>query len=116
MTNTGSMKTYITLTNDSLAIFASSSAIVSMINMTAGGIRYIRLESDGHQRLYQDKGFIEGWEMLQDILKGQVDDCAYPTVCGEYGICINGQCSTCPIGSKDVYFKQIDPNMTKDAY
>ncbi|CAO2194110.1 unnamed protein product [Urochloa humidicola] len=47
--------------------------------------------------------------MAQDILKGQVDDCAYPTVCGEYGICNNGQC-TCPIpvDSNATYFKQID--------
>ncbi|CAO2209512.1 unnamed protein product [Urochloa humidicola] len=111
----GSRKTYMTLTNDSLAIFASSSsANVSAletdrtINMTAGGMRYIRLESDGHLKLYQYEG-IDGWVMAQDILKGQVDDCAYPTVCGEYGICNNGQC-TCPIpvGSNATYFKQID--------
>ncbi|CAL4978473.1 unnamed protein product [Urochloa decumbens] len=111
----GSRKTYMTLTNDSLAIFASSSSTNvsaletdSAINMTAGGMRYIRLESDGHLKLYQYKG-IDGWAMVQDILKGQVDDCAYPNVCGEYGICNNGQC-TCPIpvDSSATYFKQID--------
>ncbi|OEL25522.1 G-type lectin S-receptor-like serine/threonine-protein kinase SD2-5 [Dichanthelium oligosanthes] len=112
----GSSKTYMTLTNDSVAIFASSSSgnvstleTDNTINMTAGGMRYIRLESDGHLKLYQYEG-MKGWPMAQDILEGQVDDCAYPTVCGEYGICINGQC-TCPIDSKvsnSTYFKQTD--------
>ena len=109
-----SRKTYMTLTNDSVAIFASSSDNVSIletgskINMTAGGMMYLRLESDGHLKLYQYKG-IDGWTMTQDILKGQVDDCAYPTVCGEYGMCTNGQC-TCPIpvDSNSTYFKQTD--------
>ncbi|XP_039809492.1 epidermis-specific secreted glycoprotein EP1-like [Panicum virgatum] len=111
----GNRKTYMTLTNDSVAIFASSSTdnvsileTGSKINMTAGGMMYMRLESDGHLKLYQYKG-IDGWTMTQDILKGQVDDCAYPTVCGEYGICTNGQC-TCPIplDSNTTYFKQTD--------
>uniref|UniRef100_A0ACD5U006 Uncharacterized protein n=1 Tax=Avena sativa TaxID=4498 RepID=A0ACD5U006_AVESA len=36
-------------------------------------------------------------------------DCAYPTVCGEYGICTNGQC-TCPFQSNtnSNYFKPVD--------
>ncbi|RCV25164.1 hypothetical protein SETIT_5G144200v2 [Setaria italica] len=109
----GNRKTYMTLTNDSVAIFTSSSSdnvstleTGSTINITAGGMGYIRLESDGHLKLYKHKG-IDGWVMVQDILKGQVDDCAYPTVCGEYGICNNGQC-TCPIVNSSTYFKQID--------
>ncbi|KAJ1282104.1 hypothetical protein BS78_03G024500 [Paspalum vaginatum] len=108
---TGSRKTYMALTNDSVAIFASSSSAnvstLPPINVTAGGMRYIRLESDGHLKLYQYGGFLNGWVMAQDILKGQIDDCAYPTVCGEYGICTSGQC-TCPIYSNATYFKQID--------
>jgi predicted Ser/Thr protein kinase len=109
----GNRKTYMTLTNDSVAIFASSSSdnvttleAGSRINMTAGEMGYIRLESDGHLKLYKHKG-IDGWMMVQDILKGQVEGCAYPTVCGEYGICNNGQC-TCPIVNSSTYFKQID--------
>nr|CAB3471814.1 unnamed protein product [Digitaria exilis] len=106
-------KTYMTMANDSLAIVASSSSANvstlpthSGINMTAGGMMYIRFQSDGHLKLYQYNG-IEGWVMTQDILQGQVDDCAYPTVCGQYGICDNGKC-TCPINSTGTYFKQID--------
>nr|CAB3475838.1 unnamed protein product [Digitaria exilis] len=106
-------KTYMTLTNDSLAIVASSSSANvstlptnSGINMTAGGMMYIRFQSDGHLKLYQYNG-IEGWVITQDILQGQVDDCAYPTACGPYGICDSGQC-TCPINSTGTHFKQID--------
>ncbi|KAG0536011.1 hypothetical protein BDA96_03G027700 [Sorghum bicolor] len=112
-TKAGSRKTYMTLTNGSVAIFASSSSVNvstlqpnSMINMTAGEMEYVRLESDGHLKLYRYKG-IEGWPMVQDILQGQVGSCAYPTVCGAYGICVSGQC-TCPTDGTATYFKQID--------
>ncbi|XP_062232900.1 G-type lectin S-receptor-like serine/threonine-protein kinase SD2-5 [Phragmites australis] len=112
---TGSRKTYMTLTNDSVAIFGSSSEIVATLetNMASGepGMGYIRLESDGHLKLYRYIGLVEGWPAVHDILKGQVDDCAYPTVCGEYGICDSGQC-TCPIDSNATYFKQIDDRRT----
>ncbi|KAF8714352.1 hypothetical protein HU200_027818 [Digitaria exilis] len=52
-------KTYMTMANDSLAIVASSSSANvstlpthSGINMTAGGMMYIRFQSDGHLKLY----------------------------------------------------------------
>ncbi|GJN06386.1 hypothetical protein PR202_ga24112 [Eleusine coracana subsp. coracana] len=79
-------------------------------NLTsAQDMSYIRLESDGHLRLYQF-GLV-GWQMVQDILEGQVDDCAYPTVCGEYGVWMSGQC-TCPMDGNATYFKQIDDHRT----
>ncbi|KAJ8626662.1 hypothetical protein MRB53_019969 [Persea americana] len=53
--------------------------------------QYIRLESDGHLRAYQ---WGTQWAVA-DLLTGDLGECNYPTVCGNYGICLNGQCS-CP--------------------
>nr|XP_051206063.1 G-type lectin S-receptor-like serine/threonine-protein kinase SD2-5 [Lolium perenne] len=66
----------------------------------------ISLEDDGHLRVYGWGGI--SWESLVDVLDVYPDECAYPTVCGEYGICSQGQCS-CPIGnSGDAPFRQLD--------
>nr|CAD1822219.1 unnamed protein product [Ananas comosus var. bracteatus] len=51
--------------------------------------QYMRLEMDGHLRIYQWNGTV--WKFMSDAL--HLDDCAYPTVCGGYGICSNGQCN-----------------------
>uniref|UniRef100_A0A0D9WR42 Protein kinase domain-containing protein n=1 Tax=Leersia perrieri TaxID=77586 RepID=A0A0D9WR42_9ORYZ len=52
---------------------------------------FVRLDWDGHMRLYQ--WFDYSWGH-SDILHIN-DPCAYPLSCGEYGICSNGQCK-CP--------------------
>ena len=48
----------------------------------------------------------QDWQEVGDLFK-DIDLCAYPTVCGNYGICTNGQCSC--LGSKNGtnYFQQI---------
>ncbi|XP_078159269.1 G-type lectin S-receptor-like serine/threonine-protein kinase SD2-5 [Carex rostrata] len=73
----------------------------------ANSIQYIRLESDGHLRLYDydyDYGAFQ-WKMVADLLN--LSNCDYPTVCGKYGICDNGQC-TCPTGTLGNYLKPFD--------
>ncbi|XXG67527.1 hypothetical protein AAC387_Pa06g0853 [Persea americana] len=57
----------------------------------APSIQYMRLEPDGHLRVYEWRG---QWKVVADLLTF-ADECDYPTVCGNYGICSNGQCS-CP--------------------
>ncbi|KAJ1282105.1 hypothetical protein BS78_03G024600 [Paspalum vaginatum] len=99
-------KTFVALTNYSIAFFTSICPISKIIDTVTGEMMYVRLESDGHLKLYQYNE-IYGWQMAQDILKGQLDDCAYPTACGEYGVCIAGQC-TCPIDGNATYFKPVD--------
>ncbi|XP_048536979.1 G-type lectin S-receptor-like serine/threonine-protein kinase SD2-5 isoform X2 [Triticum urartu] len=79
----------------------------------AKSTQYMRLDSDGHMRLYEYEWSMEKWTVEYDIL--QIDDCAYPTVCGEYGICTQGQCA-CPLQnySSSSYFKPVDerkPNL-----
>uniref|UniRef100_A0ACD5YLK4 Uncharacterized protein n=1 Tax=Avena sativa TaxID=4498 RepID=A0ACD5YLK4_AVESA len=56
-------------------------------------IQYMRLESDGHLRLYE---MMQGNpRLLFDVLITAMKFCDYPMACGDYGVCSNGQCS-CP--------------------
>ncbi|KAJ1691019.1 hypothetical protein LUZ63_015174 [Rhynchospora breviuscula] len=110
-----------TFTNGSLSIFVNfgnvsvkSTEITLPFDSTS---QYMRLEPDGHLRLYEwDRSL---WKPLGDVFDVLPDDCAYPTVCGAYGICYKGQCS-CPSGTgskvpgNDAFFQQIDnrqPNL-----
>ncbi|KAK1556275.1 hypothetical protein Q3G72_001882 [Acer saccharum] len=87
---------YIRAVNGTLALYILSAepsepdAVLSMpVNYTE--YAYMRLDSDGHLRFYYDS-------MNQvDILAGDLEECDYPTVCGNYGLCSDGQCS-CPYG------------------
>lgn len=55
----------------------------------ARSFQLMRLESDGHLRLY------DSTRPVFDVLSTVMDYCDYPLACGDYGICSNGQCS-CP--------------------
>ncbi|RCV21942.1 hypothetical protein SETIT_4G179700v2 [Setaria italica] len=56
------------------------------------GIEFVKLDWDGHLRVYH-------WEVSGDWVSSDVldiaDSCSYPLACGEYVICLGGQCS-CP--------------------
>ncbi|KAK1610696.1 hypothetical protein QYE76_034369 [Lolium multiflorum] len=70
------------------------------------GLVFVRLDFDGHLRLYQRPNTSWVSSDVFDI----TDPCAYPLACGEYGICSNAQCS-CPdaaIGQSGL-FEVIDP-------
>ncbi|KAI5021302.1 hypothetical protein ZWY2020_055147 [Hordeum vulgare] len=87
----------------------------SMYNISlpaANSIQYVRLESDGHLRLYEWSQHKRTCTLLSDVTKmGKLsDDCAFPMVCGEYGICTAGQC-TCPFednSSSTNYFEPVN--------
>ncbi|KAK3001668.1 hypothetical protein RJ639_022514 [Escallonia herrerae] len=84
----------------------SNTTMVLYLSET-NNFQYLRLDSDGHLRVYQ---WVEGVEaVIDDILTGSLGDCACPLSCGNYGICSNGQCS-CPIGNDGDtnYFRQLD--------
>ncbi|XP_072998748.1 G-type lectin S-receptor-like serine/threonine-protein kinase SD2-5 [Typha latifolia] len=97
--------TYVSFLNGSLAIFAlflqpgEPDMVISL--PPADSVQYMRLESDGHLRLYEWR---TDWKMVMDVLNVFPDNCAYPTVCGQYGICSNGQCS-CPSAE---YFRPVN--------
>lgn len=71
----------------------------------ASSEQYMRLESDGHLRVYEWKS---KWEVSADVLTGFAGECTYPLACGKYSICANGQCS-CPGASSSTvrFFRQI---------
>ncbi|KAL6853395.1 hypothetical protein ACP4OV_019424 [Aristida adscensionis] len=87
---------YATYTNGSLTVLAPRSAPLATIQLPpvgAGTVQYMRLEYDGHLRLYEWQP--AGWAPVFDVLRVFPDNCAYPTVCGAYGVCTDMQCS-CP--------------------
>ncbi|OWM78749.1 hypothetical protein CDL15_Pgr002920 [Punica granatum] len=101
--------------NGSLALFVNSELNKTMVKIpSAMSAQYMRLGSDGHLRVYEWSQNSGTWEQVADLLTGYLGDCGYPTACGSYSICSNGQCS-CPVtGSGTVYFQQINsrqPNL-----
>ncbi|XP_056171465.1 G-type lectin S-receptor-like serine/threonine-protein kinase SD2-5 [Syzygium oleosum] len=103
---------YVEFVNGSLTLFSNSTTNVSVILVPrASSAQYMKLGSDGHLRVYE---WVSQWKEVADLLTGFLGDCAYPTVCGQYGICSNGQCS-CPASSGGTsYFKLVDdrqPNL-----
>ncbi|XP_074575710.1 G-type lectin S-receptor-like serine/threonine-protein kinase SD2-5 [Curcuma longa] len=102
---------YVKYTNGSLdlfTLFATPGTPDKTISLppASSSVQFMRLEYDGHLRVYEWT-WIQGWQVTADVLA--LDVCAYPMVCGEYGICSNGQCS-CPAGESgsSSYFKPID--------
>ncbi|CAN6242245.1 unnamed protein product [Urochloa humidicola] len=112
---TGNHPTQVTFTNGSLSIFVESTEPANpdsgIMLPAAKSTQYLRFESDGHLRLYEwSQSETEAeWAMVFDVIKMFPDNCAFPTVCGEYGVCTGGQCS-CPFQSNSTssYFKPID--------
>ncbi|KAF3969758.1 hypothetical protein CMV_006473 [Castanea mollissima] len=74
--------------------------------------QYIRFDSDGHLRVYEWGG--SSWK-VSDLL--YLEECDYPFVCGNYGICSNGQswqCSCPGAGDTTNLFREVDgrqPNL-----
>ncbi|KAK3404876.1 hypothetical protein EUGRSUZ_K01181 [Eucalyptus grandis] len=104
--NASNESPYVEFVNGSLALFSNSTTNVSVISVPqASSVQYMKVGSDGHLRVFE---WVPGWKEVADLLTGYLGDCAYPTVCGQYGICSNGQCS-CPASSGGTsYFKQVD--------
>ncbi|XP_062218695.1 G-type lectin S-receptor-like serine/threonine-protein kinase SD2-5 [Phragmites australis] len=108
--------TYISFLQGSLSAFASfNSTNIKLFDISLplpSSAQFISLDDDGHLRVYRWDGIL--WKSLADVLHVYPDECAYPTVCGQYGICSQGQCS-CPSGnSDDDLFHQLDdrqPNL-----
>lgn len=100
---------YASYANGSLTVFAAAGsstgdelATFQLPAVPAGTVQYMRLEHDGHLRLYQWNP--AGWAPLFDVLRIFPDDCAFPTVCGSYGVCTEMQCS-CPDATS---FRPVD--------
>ncbi|XP_047056085.1 EP1-like glycoprotein 2 [Lolium rigidum] len=101
---------YATYSNGSLAVFAQPGDTtpltpIQLPAVGAGTVQYMRLEHDGHLRLYEWRSNTQGWAPVFDVLRLFPDDgCSYPTVCGAYGVCTDAQCS-CPDAAN---FRPVD--------
>ncbi|KQJ94172.1 hypothetical protein BRADI_3g09005v3 [Brachypodium distachyon] len=107
---------YISFLQGSLTAFASfNNTDIKLFDMSLpwrSSAQLMSLEDDGHLRVYGWDGI--SWEPLADVLDVQPDECAYPTVCGEYGICSQGYCSCPSRNSGDELFRHLDdrqPNL-----
>ncbi|KAL4620634.1 hypothetical protein ACB092_06G169800 [Castanea dentata] len=84
-------------------------ATESASNLTEA--QFIRFDSDGHLRVYEWGG--SSWKQVSDVLL-YLGACDYPFVCGNYGICSNGQCSCPGADGTTNLFRQVDgrqPNL-----
>ncbi|KAJ1687552.1 hypothetical protein LUZ63_018942 [Rhynchospora breviuscula] len=100
--NTGNKSAYIEFTNGSVVLISNSPENIFTMP-EAVSVQFMRLEWDGHLRLYD---FIQSsWKAVDDLLNVYPDNCAYPTVCGDYGICSYKQYCSCPPGN---YFTPVD--------
>ncbi|KAL2247199.1 UNVERIFIED_CONTAM: G-type lectin S-receptor-like serine/threonine-protein kinase SD2-5 [Sesamum indicum] len=71
----------------------------------AASAQYIKLGPDGHLRVFE---WGTQWTEVADVFTGYLGLCNYPLVCGEYGICSNGQCSCPRSSSTGETFRQIN--------
>ncbi|KAM3302001.1 EP1-like glycoprotein 1 [Capsicum chacoense] len=63
-----------------------------IINFELLNARFMRFGVAGHLWLYKWTG---SWSEEADLLTHSIGECGYPTACGNYSVCVNGQCS-CP--------------------
>ncbi|TVU07839.1 hypothetical protein EJB05_41209, partial [Eragrostis curvula] len=87
---------YIALKNGSLEVFTSFRVTEVpdyriQLPIDYYGLEFVRLDWNGHLRLYQWEN--NSW-VSSDVLD-ITDPCSYPLACGEYSVCSDGQCS-CP--------------------
>ncbi|XP_048549401.1 G-type lectin S-receptor-like serine/threonine-protein kinase SD2-5 [Triticum urartu] len=106
----GNDPTNVTFMNGCLTISVQSDYYDQIPLPATTSTQYMTLDSDGHMRVYEWSD--RKWRVNYDLM--QIDDCAYPTVCGEYGICSQGQC-TCPLQNYSTldYFKPVDERKPK---
>ncbi|KAL0406471.1 UNVERIFIED_CONTAM: G-type lectin S-receptor-like serine/threonine-protein kinase SD2-5 [Sesamum latifolium] len=109
--NQNNETSYVKYQNGSLQLYVNSEP--SGPDMTidlpaAASAQYMKLGPDGHLRVFQ---WGTQWTEVADVFTGYLGVCNYPLVCGEYGICSNGQCS-CPRSSSTVEtFRQINDRL-----
>ncbi|CAM0147761.1 unnamed protein product [Urochloa decumbens] len=98
---------YATYANGSLTVLAPSATTplttIQLPPIAAGTVQYMRLEHDGHLRLYEWRP--AGWAPVFDVIRLFPDDCAFPTVCGAYGVCTDSTQCSCPDAAN---FRPVD--------
>ncbi|KAM7469719.1 hypothetical protein LguiA_007902 [Lonicera macranthoides] len=79
------------------------------VNRTAHRFLYIRLEPNGYLNLHRLPYYNESLGITpRNIFNDLIDNCDYPTVCGNYRVCSeNGLCSCPGAGGNYSYFTQL---------
>ncbi|XP_044973492.1 EP1-like glycoprotein 1 [Hordeum vulgare subsp. vulgare] len=98
---------YVTYTDGSLTVSARPGApplaAIQLPTVGAGTVQYMRLEHDGHLRIYEWRS---GWAPVYDVLRLFPDGgCAFPTACGAYGVCTDDTQCSCPDAAN---FRAVD--------
>ncbi|KAL3715161.1 hypothetical protein ACJRO7_006973 [Eucalyptus globulus] len=123
--NANTESPYVEFINGSLAFFSNSIHNLSLISVPhASFVQYMKLGSDGHLRVYElsyrpnwssPEDMCAVWAEVADLLTMSLaGDCGYPKVCGQYGICSDGQCS-CPASSDGMSYFKLE-NYTKPNF
>uniref|UniRef100_A0A0D9VAI1 non-specific serine/threonine protein kinase n=1 Tax=Leersia perrieri TaxID=77586 RepID=A0A0D9VAI1_9ORYZ len=92
---------YAKYNNGSLTVVAAGDgnapplATIQLPTAGADTVQYMRLEHDGHLRVYEWRSSV-GWESVADVFHPYPNECAYPTVCGAYGVCTDDTQCSCP--------------------
>ncbi|XP_050271299.1 G-type lectin S-receptor-like serine/threonine-protein kinase SD2-5 isoform X2 [Quercus robur] len=90
---TGNNISYVQFLEDRLFIssYESISYIITIPSSEFFSNRYMRLGADnGHLTVFDTY-----WSEVHEVFKFRITSCGFPRVCGNYGICTDGQCS-CP--------------------
>ena len=109
--NTIADEAYFWYDNGSLTVFNNDDGQNKLYTYIpyAVSAQYMKLGGDGHLRVYQWQESTSTWIEAADLLKGKIDECGYPLVCGRYGICSQGQCFCPPaLTNGTSYFKPMN--------
>ncbi|KAK2992545.1 hypothetical protein RJ640_004319 [Escallonia rubra] len=95
-------------------------ALFDLKSLQGPAFRYIRLESDGNLNVYHlqttfnDVGDRVGVDVIVagNLFGRDINDCDYPTKCGNSGVCSDGECS-CPGGNSSFFtlVRDFHPNL-----
>ncbi|KAK2999042.1 hypothetical protein RJ639_024461 [Escallonia herrerae] len=96
----------------------SAQPTYARFDLNISDFRYIRLESDGHLNVCQLYYIIRDDFEINSIVAGDLfepyglNDCDYPTKCGNSGVCSDGECS-CPGGNSSFFtlVRDFHPNL-----
>ncbi|KAI4311090.1 hypothetical protein MLD38_036017 [Melastoma candidum] len=106
MSFAGRDSSYVRLANGSLDFAMDDDTNRPVIDLPYASVQFVNLASSGHLRLY-DYRPLNGAVELADLLG--LDPCHYPTACGNYGVCSQGNC-TCPASTgRNNYLEQRNP-------
>ncbi|KAI4311092.1 hypothetical protein MLD38_036019 [Melastoma candidum] len=107
MSFAGRDSSYVRLANGSLDFAMDDDTNRPVIDLPhSSAVQFVNLGSSGHLRLY-DYSPLNGAVELADLLG--LDPCHYPTACGNYGVCSQGNC-TCPASTgRNNYLEERNP-------